>query len=279
MNPAMNPKELIQAELSERIGKNPRYSLRAFSRSSGISHTVLSLFLSGKRPLSKKATLRLAEHLGLDPAQKARLLASRKPGTPSLAAAEYRELPLDVFTAIADWQHYAILSALELPKARLEARWIARRLGIPELQAKLSIERLKRLELVGKTAEGRWRQSGKPLKMENVESTAATRRFHRQLLDKAQASLENDPAELRDFSSITLAMDPELVPYAKERIRAFRRELAAELEARSAREESSARQDRSADARSPREAEVYHLSVQVFPLSSSKRKSSNTKES
>ncbi|MGZ3695672.1 MAG: TIGR02147 family protein, partial [Bdellovibrionota bacterium] len=80
-------------------------------------------------------------------------------------------------------------------------------------------------------------------------STPSTRNFHRQLLEKALESLDHDPIEKRDFSSITLPMSASQIPYAKERIRQFRRELAAEL------------------GQKTNPKEVYNLTVQIYPVS------------
>src|SRR4051812_2340511 len=109
----------LKSELSKRCERNPRYSLRAFARSLGVSHTVLSLVLAGKRPLARKSALRISERLELDPTQKATFLQFGDPG-PRFQA---QQLSLDQFALIADWYHYAILSLLELPRARFEAAW------------------------------------------------------------------------------------------------------------------------------------------------------------
>src|SRR5262245_40700147 len=78
------PRLLLQQELARRCAKNPGYSLRAFSRALGLSPTVLSLVLSGKRPLSKKAVAKVVEVLGLGPEEKAELIQNRE-GSPSSA--------------------------------------------------------------------------------------------------------------------------------------------------------------------------------------------------
>jgi plasmid maintenance system antidote protein VapI len=49
----------------ERKDKNPRYSLRAFARSLGVSSGQLSEILSGKRPLSHKLARRITVALAL----------------------------------------------------------------------------------------------------------------------------------------------------------------------------------------------------------------------
>ena len=189
-------RQLLQSELARRCDKNPGYSQRAFARALGISHTVLSLVLSGKRPLSKGAIIKVADALALDPTERERLVSSRRKAVVALPIApgpeDTRWLSLDSFAVISDWYHLAILSLLELPRAKFEARWIAARLGISQVQAKLAVERLKRLGLVERTGQGRWKQAGKPIRMDNALSTAATRKYHRQLLEKAVESLEND---------------------------------------------------------------------------------------
>ena len=251
------PRSIIREALAERCRRNPRYSMRAFARASGVSHTVLSLVLSGKRPLSKKAAAKMATFLELAPDRRA-ALTSR--GPIEACADDRQSITLDTFELIAGWEHYAILSALELPDARFEPRWLARRLDIGELESKLAMERLQRTGLVERTADGRWRQSGRPLAAPPIQSTVATRTFHRRLLEKAVETLESQPVEFRDFSSITFAMDPAQVGYATARIRAFRRELARDLERRGA------------------PGAVYNLTVQIFPVTDPKLKPTNKKE-
>jgi len=114
------PEALARKVLAERCQANPAYSLRSFAKQSGISVTVLSLVLSGKRKFSKQATERLADHLSLDPEASLSLLRSRQTRGPAPAART--EISLDLFELISDWFHYGILSALELPRAKFEAK-------------------------------------------------------------------------------------------------------------------------------------------------------------
>ncbi len=236
---------VLRFALAERCRKNPSYSIRAFARSSGINITVLSLALSGKRRLSKKATLQLASYLQMDPTQRDALLTGR---SVSKTFQNFNTLTLDTFHVISDWHHYAILSALELAETVLEPRAIAKQIGISVLDAKLAIERLKNLELVEEVSEGRWKQTNFPLKIDNATSTAATRKFHHQFLARAAESIENDPISDRDFSTMTFAMNSEQVEHARKRIRAFRRKLVAELESLG----------------TPNA--VFQLNLQLFPL-------------
>jgi len=59
---------------NERKDKNPRYSLRAFARSLGVSSGQLSEILSGKRPLSHKLARRISIALALTEAESQKLI-------------------------------------------------------------------------------------------------------------------------------------------------------------------------------------------------------------
>lgn len=150
---------------------------------------------------------------------------------------------------ISEWYHYAILSLLELPEAQFTSLWISKRLGITRIEATAAMELLQRLHLITSFPNGKWRQNGLPINVENKISNAATRKFQKQVLEKALESLEHDSKETRDLSSMTFAMDSTLIPYAIEQIRAFRRNLVQDLESKG-----------NPDL-------VYNLAVQLYPIS------------
>lgn len=225
---------LLDQELGRRIRNNPNYSMRAFAGSLGISHSLLSLVLSGKKPVSRKLE------------SKVRALVDDGRG--------FHDVSLEQFELMSDWCHYPILSLLETPGAKLEANWVARALSISVAEATMAIARLKRFNLIKRTTQG-WRQSTKPLKLDNKVSTAGTRKHHHQVLDRAKESLSNDPADVRDFTCVTMAINPGQIEYARKRITRFRRQLMKELEA------------------AGRPTQVYQLAIQLFPVTNF-----NTKE-
>jgi hypothetical protein len=69
---------------------------------------------------------------------------------------------------------------------------------------------------------------------------------------QALEALEDVPLESRDQSSMTMAIDPSLLPEAKAKIRDFRRSLCAFLQ-ENARPKS----------------EIYQLSISLFPVGGS----------
>jgi uncharacterized protein (TIGR02147 family) len=74
------------------------------------------------------------------------------------------------------------------------------------------------------------------------------KKHHEQSLDLAKESLFRDDVKKRDFTTVTMAIDPKKLSMAKERIRKFEDELSDLLE-------------------SGHRTEVYRLSMQLFPLS------------
>jgi len=251
----LDPRQFLTDELARRCSKNPRYSLRTFAQFLELIPSALSMMLSGKRPVSKKAATKIVERLGLNPAIRQAFLNGcgqvRNLDFSENLSASFQTLALDKYEVIADWYHFAILSLITTPDFTPKISWIASRLGITLAEAKSAVERLVRVGVLDISGT-RWKQTGQPIKVENTVSTSATRRASRQILEKAIESLENDPMNIRDMSFMTLAIDPKLVPTALQEIRKFRRKLAKYLE----------------ESAEPKE--VYQLAVQIFPVSKRK---------
>lgn len=236
----------------KRQRKNPSYSLRAFAKNLGISHTALSLIFSGKHKTNPKFVSKIVDKLDLSFRQRKLFLAEhshelKDSNTPS--SETHQIIDHDQFSMISEWQHYGILSLLETSDFQMDYAWIANRLGISPLLAKNSVERLFRLKFIGKDSKGKWHRPKGSIRFNNKKSTSATRRLHQQFIKKGYESLNNDSFDIRAHYAMTFAMNPKDIPYAIEKIREFRYKLSEELEHMSNKEE------------------VYNLYVQLYPLS------------
>jgi uncharacterized protein (TIGR02147 family) len=245
----IEPRVLLQRELKKRCERNPRYSLRAFSASLGLSHTVVSLVLSGKRPLSKKAAEKVCGSLALSGFERQSVL--RRSSLEALPPSS-EILDLDAFSIISDWYHFAILSLVKLPNAESDSRWIARQIGINPVEARLAVERLLRVGLLVEK-NGKWKRSKTAIQIDNRQSTTATRKFQTQLTHRSLESLENDSLDRRDHTSVTFPMDAKSMGKARDRITKFRHELCAEFESIG------------------NDSDVYTMTVQLFPLTKNKK--------
>ncbi len=237
-------------ELERRLATNQAYSLRAFAKALQINPSMLSMVLSKKRRLSLRMAQKLANNLGLDPKTADRFVAGVNGAAGNNEKDRshvYRDFSLDQFEAISKWYHFGILSLIETNDFSPSPTWIASRLGIRVIQVKAALERLVRMKILD-TSGPKWKQTGGSIMIENKVSTAATRAFQTDVLAKAKESIDNDASSIRDFSSITLALDPADIPLAAEEIRKFRTHLMNLLEA------------------NPNPREVYHMAIQLYPI-------------
>lgn len=247
-----NPKNWLEEEYLRRKRVNPAYSLRAFARLLDLPSGRLSQLLSEKRRLTPALGKKIALRLSYDPERAGHFLEtihqSRKSHTPVAARSSGRYAPLDMdqFQSIADPLHFSILSLLELDEFDGSLREAAKRLGISPVEARAAVERLERLGLLESAPKLRLTRSPGLTTSHDVQS-AALRHAHRKVLEEAAASLDEVAVELRDLTSITMAIDPARLPEAKKRLRELRRSLSEFLEG-------------------GKKQEVYRLNIQLVPV-------------
>ena len=254
----------IREELEARIEKNSSYSLRAFAKALNLNAGALSEILAGKRHPSFKMAQKLLEVLELSPEEARRFLNSlaqaqksrglkrlnpefRKQARRAGSVEPVRELSLELFKVIADWYHYAILELTYLPSFQATPGWIAKKLGISEIEAKLALERLESLGLVEEKNGSLIKTDLKLSTADRSLTTPAHKKRQKQILEKSIYSIENDPIENRNHSACTMAIDPEKIPEAKKRIQEFTRELCQFLE-------------------SGNRSRVFEMQISLFPL-------------
>lgn len=247
----------LTQELMTRQAKNPAYSLRAFASCLGISPTGLSQMMSGNRPMSRKAALKIIERCSFSPEERQLFLASafgqsdaatKRQSDTDQSKEDILRIQVDIFKSISDWHHSAILCLGELPKNERNPQWIASRLGISSKAAEDAYDRLLRLQLISIEGKG-FRKLNRQIFIDNNGlSEPAIRNYHRQNLAKAVESLERDSVDERDFSSMTMAIDESRLSDARQKIKEFRRELCRFLEG-------------------GKRTRVFTLAVQLFPVS------------
>jgi uncharacterized protein (TIGR02147 family) len=265
-------REFLQREFSRRQQTNASYSMRSFARSLDLDPGTLSHVLAGKRSISTKVAARILGRLEIGSADRERFLDSileekntlgigkiagslRKMAGPSgtLAshagpAADEETIDSAAFAFISDWYHYAILEMTNKRDFKLKPRWIAERLDISPVEAKMAIDRVLSLGLLKQGKNGRWYK--RRLRFDTKDKTK-TSLFHRQriaqVLEKSKRSLANDPIEMRNHVATTVCVDPARIPEAKERVQKFIWELTEFL-----------------GGSDPRH--VYEVAIQFFPL-------------
>jgi uncharacterized protein (TIGR02147 family) len=250
-------------EFTRRVRLNPRYSMRAYARTLGLSAGSLSEILRSRRPLSLRAATKVAKALGLNGAETKRLYDlidtdKRKilnPTALSEAALEQKQLDEDTFHLVSEWHHFAILNLLDCDGFLWKASHIAKRLGLTVTQAQMSMSLLLRLGLV--------RQKGSQVKgVQNYVlspsgiPSAAIRKYHRQMLEKAIQSIEFQNVEERDLSGVGFAVDPTKLPQMKREISEFQDQMIAKYS-------------------KGKKQEVYFLEIALFRLTKGEHNDNN----
>lgn len=238
--------DYLKSEFERRSRKNPRYSLRAFARLLEVDPSTLSALMNGKRPLRPKTVAKLLDKIELDNPNLRAHFINAASGFFQGTEPEYIELRLEQFAAISQWEHFAILSLMEIPQFRATPRNVSTRLNIPIATTITALSRLAQLGFIKKVGS-HYQLEKSGFTTPTDTPSAILRQANREYIEKALSSLEETAVENRDITGITMAIDPTRLPQAKKVIRNFRRELAAFLEKGS-------------------RSEVYRLNVQLFPL-------------
>jgi len=164
---------------------------------------------------------------------------------------DYKQLAIDSFAIISDWHHYAILELIHVESFESDINWIANALGIKMMEAKIAIERLKRVGLLEVNSKGEYidASGGKSTNISNDMTHGALRKMQKQLLEKSIECLEKIPYEKRNNTSMTMGIDTRKLPEAFEEIKKFRRKMGKFL----------------GDVN--HKDQVYNLSIALCPLS------------
>jgi uncharacterized protein (TIGR02147 family) len=238
--------------------KNPNISLRAFANRLSISPSSISEILNGKRRVSKKLAEKIVTKLQLDPSEQSSILKhfdlkkeGQLTGSTKNITKQTTQLDSDSFKSISEWYHFAILSLAETRDFKPESEWIANRLNIKVSKANAAIERLLRLGMFKEANNGKLVLAKAQYRTSDEIASLALKKAHATNLELAKESLINDPIDKRDFNAMTMAIDVNKLPEAKELIREFKEKMCDILE-------------------SGHKSEVYKVCIQLFPLSNVK---------
>lgn len=245
----MDYKKFLTQQLELKKSKNPSYSLRAYAQWLDVSPAHLSQVISGIRPMTNKISLKIVEKFNFSPAEKMEFFESVHYSLIEEHVKkddEFFMIQEDEFKLIADWQHFAILSCFDLKGSSTKHEWFAKKLGIDVKSVDQAIERLTRLNIIAKK-NGKYVQIKKPIRTTTDIPVSAIRKYHAGNLELAREKMESVSVDKREFTAITMAVNPKKLKLAKELMTDFKRRLSELLEY-------------------GEKTEVYTFSAQLFPV-------------
>ena len=229
------------------------------------SPNFLKLVIDGKRNLSATSAERFATALELSSTEtaffrelvgfgQARTATEKNRHFERIGA--YRQhravcaLERHQFEYLSHWWYPAIRELVACEGFVDDPEWIAGRLvpAITAAQARQALDLLQALGFVDRDERGRLRQRTPLLSTGPEVRSLAVGNFHRQMMERAAASIDLVDRDLRDISGVTIALSPEAFQRVKQKIV----ELRAELLALSAGDDRPTR--------------VVQVNFQLFPL-------------
>jgi len=256
--------QLLQDEFAKRSQKNQQYSLRSFARDLEVSASWLSEVLSLKKGISTSKAEQVCWALKLSRSETkkfilsvqsvhARIESHRASAQMDLQTAlskngKSKKLSKEEFNALSHWCYYAILELVELDECQHDEKWLATKLHLPVQEIAKAIDILKKLKLLEV-------QNGKISAVLQESETSFDipsediKKYHRQLLKKAETALFEQSILQREFLNMTLSFDAEKIAAAKKEIRQFQRAFADKFYPQSGSKNS-----------------VYQFSLQFFRL-------------
>ncbi|RYZ86069.1 MAG: TIGR02147 family protein [Proteobacteria bacterium] len=244
----------LKGEYAKRNRANSRYSLRAYARDLEVNSSTLVQILNGKRSLPMKSMYSVMTTLGLSTEERAQFIESVMGSKWPEARGELRNRRSDIeiqesqFAILAEWEHFAFISYFALENIEGTVAGLADHFEISKVRVETVLKNLVQYGLVDQLESGEFRATVKNLSTTEDVMSAALRASHLETLEMGKSKLSEVEMELRDFSSLTLTLDPEHLDEIKAEIRAFRN-----------------RMDQLAEQY--RKRSVYQLAIQLFPLS------------
>lgn len=239
--------ELLEKKLLEKQQFNSNYSLRAFARDLNLSAGTVSSIISGKRRPSEKLVYELANKLSLDRAELSFALEPFKIKKEFNEKKEYHQLSEEDYKKVSSWIAYALLSLIECDDFVPHLPIISKRLGVSEQKITEALYHLNELKIISISEEGEIKRNKKRVMTTNNIPSEALRESHQRHLDLAKEKLVAIPINERNYQSITMPINPDKIPQAKELINDFIDGLSSLLE-------------------TGVKTEVYKFNCQLFPL-------------
>jgi len=198
--------------------------MRAFARDLQVSASGLNDFMKGRVGLSEKRVLSISNLLGWSPARREHFQDliwcedDSQPARQATAQLRVRKrtkagsanYSMDVFKAISEWQHLAILEITTID-SHLSEEMIAQKLGLHLNKVRPAIRRLIKLGLLEKTSEGFLPDSDASWFGDDGQSEAV-KNFHSQILSLADRALEKNESAAHDSFSLVFSIPSEALP-------------------------------------------------------------------
>lgn len=266
----MKPHQLLKKYLERKQKVNPKYSLRAFARDLKVNAGFVSRMLNGNQEVPLKRLGQIARILDLDTValndlkkaiacefmSEIGLSTKYLSGSTeqSLATFEDKAMTAKDLSALSPWYNIAILELCTCEDFQADSKWIADRLNITQAQVEKSVTYLQNNGYL-EEQDGLLVKTHKHIRFPTKQSTEIVRYYHKSMMELAVKEMfqktDTKRFHQRLITSTSIAVNPENIAAAKERMAEFQLKLAEML-------------------REGPCTEVFDLTMALFPLTRSR---------
>lgn len=211
---------------ADAVKSNPQISLRAFAKKCGLSPGGLSLILNQKKKLSASRAHEIAQALRLSPKEcdyfvlLAQMENAKNSGLKSSlyekAKNFYPEqqsihnLSLEQFRLISEWYGLAILEYITTISGEKTSTELAQYFGIQKIEVETTLDRLLKLEIIEKTAQGYKRTADRILVSSGVPNEAI-RNYYQGVLEQSKKSITTQTPKQKIIGTEVFAFDVDQI--------------------------------------------------------------------
>ena len=228
-------REILKHEYTERVKRNPRYSLRAFSKLIGLAPARVSDILLYKKGMSSKVAQEVGRALQFTDTDiqyfcyLVESLHARNPQSRRQAKLKVKKfielhrtlfMQVDTFEMISDINYLALIQLLKIHKKEISFSKLASSLGIEITEVENMLSRLIRLRLISKKGD-LYEVEHETIKTPDNVPSDSIKNIHQQLLHKAMNSMQSQPITERDFYATVMPLSPKSFRSIQSSIREF----------------------------------------------------------
>ncbi len=259
-------RKLLKDLYKEFKERNPNFTYRYIARRVGFkSPGFFSNILNGKRNISQKTSIGLSEVFKLKKKEadyfeilvqynQAGSFRSKKYYFEKLLEikkTKVHELAKDQYKYFDEWYNVAIRELMNFYDFKGDFLKLGNKLKpeITPVQARNSVDLLKKLGLIKENDEGKYELTEKTVTSYPDVPKVAVQSFQRSMIDLAKESMDRFPEDRRSLSTLTLSLSQESYDKIEEKLGIFRREIL-----------DLVKRDKNNVDR------VYQFNFQIFPL-------------
>ena len=234
-----NFRDFLKDEFEQRVLRNTKYSLRAFSRDVGISFSRLSEILSSEEGISTATAHKIATGLKMVDAEREyflQLVLSQHGRTAYIrtnalnkvknfkAKKKFILIKENYSGILSNWYYIALIELLVL-KQTPDINEISKILKISKEEVEAAISHLSVLGYISRLNQGRWKKSSEFLKVESKSPSKVIKEYHAVFLNRAKELGLHQPIENRKHLSSIFGVKKEKIEEARRELEKFNQEF------------------------------------------------------